>query len=69
VALSRRGYLVVFAILLALAAAAGVYYRERVLKAVAECVSPAPPSKPATPPPNLPGFQTGDACGPGEAKK
>jgi hypothetical protein len=65
VALGRKGYLVVFAILLALAAAAGAYYRYHVLKAVAECDSPAPPEKPATPPPNLPGFQTGEACGPG----
>jgi len=64
---SRKGYLVVFVILLALAAAAGAYYRYRVLKAVAECDSPAPPSKPATPPPNLPGFQTTEACGPGDA--
>ena len=64
-ALGRRGYLVIFALLLALAAAAGAYYRYRVLKAVAECDSPVPPEKPKTPPPNLPGFQTGEACGPG----
>jgi hypothetical protein len=69
VALSRKGYLVVFVILLALAVAAGAYYRYRFLKAVAECESPAPPEKPATPPPNLPGFTTGDACGPGETPK
>jgi hypothetical protein len=66
VRLSRKGYLVVLAILLALVAAAGAYYRYRVQKAVAECDTPAPPQKPATPPPNLPGFQTGEACGPGE---
>ena len=66
VALGRKGYLVVFAVVLALAAAAGAYYRYRVLKAVAECDSPAPPSKPATPPPNLPGFTISEACGPGE---
>ena len=67
VALTRKGYLVVFAaILLALAVAGGAYYRYRVLKAVAECDTPAPPEKPKTPPPNLPGFQTGEACGPGE---
>ena len=65
-ALSRKAYLVVFAILLALAAAAGAYYRYYVARAVAECDTPAPPEKPATPPPNLPGFQTGEACGPGE---
>jgi flagellar basal body-associated protein FliL len=67
VALGRKAYLVIFlVVLVALAAAAGAYYRYRVLKAVAECDSPAPPEKPATPPPNLPGFQTGGACGPGE---
>jgi hypothetical protein len=27
---------------------------------------PAAPEKPKTPPPNLPGFTTGTACGPGE---
>jgi hypothetical protein len=69
VALSRKGYLVIFAILLALAAGAGAYYRHRVLKAVADCDSPAPPEKPATPPPNLPGFQAAEACGPGETPK
>jgi len=67
VALVRKGYLVVFLIVLALAAAGGAYYRYRVMKAVAECDSPAPPTKPATPPPNLPAFQTGEACGPGQA--
>ena len=66
-ALGRKGYLVVFAILLALVVAAGAYYRYRVLKAIAECDTPAPPEKPATPPPNLPGFTTGEACGPGQA--
>jgi len=69
VALTRKTYLVIFVILLALLAAGGAYYRYRVLKAVAECDSPAPPEKPATPPPNLPGFQTGEACGPGETPK
>jgi hypothetical protein len=70
VTLGRKGYLVVAVLLLALAAAAG-YYRYRVLKAVAECDTPALPQKPATPPPNLPGFEAGTACGPGEepAKK
>ena len=65
-ALGRKGYLIAFAILLALLAA-GAYYRSRVQKAVADCDMPAPPPKPATPPPNLPGFTTGAACGPGEA--
>ena len=68
-ALTRKTYLVIFVILLALLAGGGAYYRYRVLKAVAECDSPAPPEKPATPPPNLPGFQTGEACGPGETPK
>ena len=68
-ALTRKTYLVIFVMLLALLAAGGAYYRYRVLKAVAECDSPAPPEKPATPPPNLPGFQTGEACGPGETPK
>jgi hypothetical protein len=63
--MSRRGYLVVFVMLAALAAGAA-YYRYRVNQAVADCAMPAPPEKPATPPPNLPGFQTGAACGPGE---
>jgi len=66
VALGRKGYLVVLVAILLALAAAGAYYRYRVLKAVAECDSPAPPEKPKTPPPNLPGFQTGEACGPGE---
>lgn len=65
----RKGYLVILLLLLALAAAGGAYYRYHVLKAVAECDTPAPPEKPATPPPNLPGFQSGDACGPGESPK
>jgi hypothetical protein len=65
VARVRKAYLVIFLVLLALAVAGGAYYRYRALKAVAECDSPAPPQKPATPPPNLPGFQTGEACGPG----
>ena len=65
-ALTRKTYLIILVILAALLAAGAAYYRYRVLKAIAECDSPAPPPKPATPPPNLPGFQTGEACGPGE---
>lgn len=64
-AVLRKSYLVILVMLLGLLAGLGAYYRYRVLKAVAECDSPAPPQKPATPPPNLPGFQTGEACGPG----
>jgi hypothetical protein len=64
VQLTRRTLFVLVAVLVALAAAGAVYMRYRVDKAVAECDSPAPPEKPATPPPNLPGFQNGEACGP-----
>jgi len=66
VAQARRRYLVIFLILLALVAAAGAYYRHRVNQAAAECAMPALPEKPKTPPPNLPGFALGTACGPGE---
>ena len=65
-ALTRRTYLVFFALLLVLAGAGGAYYRHRVNQAVADCAMPAPPDKPSTPPPNLPGFEMGTACGPGE---
>lgn len=65
--LTRRGYVVVIVVLLAVLAAAGsAYYRHLVNQAVAECAQPAPPEKPVTPPPNLPGFQTEAACGTGE---
>ncbi len=65
--MTRRGYLVIFVIVAALAVAGAAYYRYRVDQAAADCAMPAPPEKPATPPPNLPGFQTGPACGPGES--
>ena len=56
------------AVLVAALAMAGAFYvRYRVDKAVGECDTPAPPEKPATPAPNLPGFAAGDACGPAEA--
>jgi len=62
--------LVIFALIVIAAAAAGaIYVRYRVDQAAADCPMPAPPDKPATPPPNLPGFQTGDACGPGESPR
>jgi hypothetical protein len=64
VQLTRRASIVIAVVLLALVAAGALYMRYRVDKAVAECDSPAPPGKPATPPPNLPGFQTAEACGP-----
>jgi len=69
VALTRKTYLVILLVLLASAAAGAAYYRYRVLRAVAECDTPAPPDKPATPPPNLPGFGAEAACGPGDVKK
>lgn len=56
-------------LLIALVTAGALYMRYRVNKAVAECDTPAPPEKPATPAPNLPGFTAGDACGPGQAVK
>jgi hypothetical protein len=60
--------IVLIAAVLIAAAAAGAYYvHYRVNQAVAECDTPAPPAKPHTPPPNLPGFAAGEACGPGEA--
>ncbi len=65
-ALTRRTYLVIFVLLLVLTAAGGAYYRHRVNQAVADCAMPAPSEKPSTPPPNLPGFEMGTACGPGE---
>lgn len=68
--LARRRYLVIAIVLIALAAVAGtVYFRHRVNQAVAECETPAPPEKPATAPPNLPGFAAGEACGPGGTGK
>jgi len=66
VARGLRSYLVIFLILVALAAAGALYWRARVDKAAADCAMPAPPEKPKTPPPNLPGFAMGTACGPGE---
>jgi hypothetical protein len=67
VALTRKTYLVLAVVLVALAAAGALYVRYRVVQAAADCPMPAPPQKPATPPPNLPGFQEGEACGPGGA--
>ena len=66
--MSRRGSLLVLLVVLALLAVGGaLYYRHRVDQAAADCAMPAPPDKPATPPPDLPGFQTQAACGPGGA--
>jgi hypothetical protein len=71
VAVPRKAYLVVLLVVVLLAAG-GLYLRHRVKAmeaAAAECETPAPPPKPATPPPNLPGFQVAAACGPGETAK
>ena len=68
----RRVYLVIFAVLALAVGGVGFYLRHHAKateKAVAECDTPAPPPKPATPPPNLPGFAVEAACGPGEAPK
>jgi hypothetical protein len=67
----RKLYLVVFALLMVLLAAGGLYLRQHakaIEKAAAECETPAPPPKPTTPPPNLPGFAVAEACGAGAAK-
>ena len=70
--LSRKAYLVVFALVVALLTAGGLYLRQQAKaaeKAAAECDNPAPPPKPATPPPKLPDFQVEAACGPGDTAK
>jgi hypothetical protein len=72
VALSRKAYLVVLALTVALLAVGGLYLRQQAKaaeKAAAECDNPAPPPRPATPPPKLPDFQVEAACGPGETAK
>jgi len=72
VAFSRKAYLVVFALVVALLTAGGLYLREQAKaaeRAAAECDTPAPPPKPATPPPKLPDFQVEAACGPGETAR
>lgn len=68
----RKAYLVVFALVVALLTVGGLYLRQQAKaaeKAAAECDTPAPPPKPATPPPKLPDFQVEAACGPGETAK
>jgi hypothetical protein len=62
----RRRYLVIFALIAVLAAAAYLKYRAiQTARAVADCDMPAPPAKPVTPPPTLPGFAVESSCGPG----
>jgi hypothetical protein len=67
---ARRFYLVVLAVVLGALAAAGGYLRYRAIKAAeaATCETPAPPPKPATPPPALPGFELEAGCGPAPAR-
>jgi hypothetical protein len=68
---NRKVYLVLFAVLMALAAT-GVYVRQRAKATAApaaNCDTPAPPPPEATPPPKLPGFAIEPACGTGEAPK
>lgn len=67
-----RIYLVLIAAVLVAALATVAYLRRRAAeteKAVAACDTPAPPAKPTTPPPKLPGFELEAACAPGEAPK
>jgi hypothetical protein len=73
VVLRRRLYLVIFSLLVA-AIAAGVYLRQRAVKAAAlrpgsgqaaNCDTPAPPPPPITPPPKLPGFAIEGGCATG----
>jgi hypothetical protein len=68
----RRVYLVILVVIALVAGGVGLYLRHHARateKAFAECDTPAPPPKPATPPPNLPGFAVEAACGPGEAAR
>jgi hypothetical protein len=65
VQLTRKTIVLAALLLALLAASAALYFRYRVNRAVAECDTPAPPQKPATAAPSLPGFSAGDACGPG----
>jgi hypothetical protein len=64
VAAPRRLYLVIIALIVVALAATAAYVRQRAIEA-ATCETPAPPPKPATPPPNLPGFAAEPACGTG----
>jgi hypothetical protein len=69
--LTRRFYLVVFVVLVAALAAAGIYLRQRAIRAAdaaANCETPAPPPKPVAPPPRLPGFELEAGCGAPSAK-
>ena len=60
----RRLYFVIIVLLVVALAATAAYVRQRAID-TANCETPAPPPKPATPPPNLPGFAAEPACGTG----
>ncbi len=68
--MARKLYLAVFAALVVLLTLGGLYLRHRANKAAANCDTPAPTPvvKPATPPPNLPGFKLEAGCGADPAK-
>jgi hypothetical protein len=68
--LIRRFYLVVFVIAMVALAGTVLYLRHRAIAgaAAANCDTPAPPPKPATPPPNLPKFELEAGCGAAPAK-
>ncbi len=67
--MSRKVYLVICVVLLAVAAT-GVYLRLRakaIEAAAAKCDTPAPPPPQSAPPPKVPGFAIEPACGTGGA--
>lgn len=68
---TRRFYLVVFVALVAVLTITGVYLRHRAIRAAeaaAGCETPAPPPKPAAPPPRLPDFELEAGCAGAPAK-
>jgi hypothetical protein len=74
--MNRKVYFTVFVTLVALLTVGGLYLRYRSVAAAralrpgsgqaANCDTPAPPPKPATPPPKLPDFQIEAGCGTGD---
>jgi hypothetical protein len=71
--MSRKVYFTVFVALVALLTVGGLYLKHRSVTAdralrpgqAANCDTPAPPPKAATPPPKLPDFQIEAGCGTG----
>jgi hypothetical protein len=73
--MSRKVYFTVFVALVALLTVGGLYVKYRSVTAArdlrpgsgpaANCDTPAPPPKAATPPPKLPDFQIEAGCGTG----